>query len=380
MPTVQSLLDALDAIAPLALAEDWDNVGLIAGDARDELRGPVLLSIDLTAPLADEAKALGAGAVLAYHPPIFQPIKRLTSADARQALLLTLLRQGLSVVSPHTSLDAAPGAMSDWLADCVLEPGHPRAADRRALVPKALPTPSAECKIVTFVPPAEAERVRGALASAGAGLMGKYQACSFTTPGTGTFLGGAGSKPTVGQPGHLESVPEVRVEMVIARRSIPLAVELLRRFHPYEHPAIDVYPLEPLAERATGAGRRLTLDRPVPIDQIAQRVKANLRVSHVQIAPAFDPARPIARVGVCPGAGADLVDAAVKEGCDLFLTGEMKHHEVLAANAKGLGIMLAGHSNTERGYLPLLAARLNELVPGLDARHASSDRMLMQTV
>lgn len=380
MPTVQSLLDALEAIAPMALAEEWDNVGLIAGDARDELRGPVLLSIDLTAPLMDEARSAGAGAIVAYHPPIFTPIKRLTAADARQALLLTALRQGVSVVSPHTSLDAAPGAMSDWLADCVLEAGHPRAADRRALVPKALPTPSAECKIVTFVPVAEADRVRGALASAGAGRIGNYQACSFISTGTGTFLGGPGSSPAVGQAGHLESVAEVRLEMVIGRRSVPLAVELLRRLHPYEQPAIDVYPLEPLAERATGAGRRLTLDRPVTIGEIAQRVKENLRVSHVQIAPAFDHARPIVRVGVCPGAGAGLVDAAVREGCELFLTGEMKHHEVLAANARGLGVMLAGHSNTERGYLPMLAQRLMELVPGLDARHASSDRTLMQTV
>jgi len=379
-PTVQSLLDALDAVAPSALAEDWDNVGLIAGDARDELRGCVLLSIDLTGPLIDEAEACGAGAIVAYHPPIFAPIKRLTAADARQGLLLRALRRGMSVVSPHTSLDAAAGAMSDWLADCVLEPGHTRSADRRALIAKALPAPTAECKLVTFVPAAEADKVRGALASAGAGLIGAYQACSFFAPGTGTFLGGPGTAPALGTPGHLESVPELRLEMVIPRRSIPLAIELLRSFHPYERPAIDVYALEPLPERGTGAGRRLTLDRPVPIGEIAARVRKNLGVSHVQIAPAFDPAKSIARVGVCPGAGASLVDAAAREGCELFLTGEMKHHEVLAANARGVGVMLAGHSNTERGYLPLLAARLRELIPGLDVRHAASDRTLMQTL
>jgi putative NIF3 family GTP cyclohydrolase 1 type 2 len=291
----------------------------------------------------------------------------------------------MSILSPHTTLDAAPGAMSDWLADTVLDPAHPRAADRRAIVPKALPRPSEECKIVTFVPAADVDRVRGALASAGAGIIGPYSACAFFATGTGSFIAGPGARPAVtsGQSrhdGHLELVPEARLEMVLAARSVPLAIELLKRFHPYQEPPIDVYRLEPKPQRSAGAGRRLTLDQPVTIHQLAERVKRALGVSHVQIAPARDPAHKISRVGVCPGAGAGLVDAAAREGCELYLTGEMKHHEVLAANAKGVGILLAGHSNTERGYLPRLAAHLASTIPGATFRHAACDRTLMQTV
>ena len=379
-PTVQSLLDAMDAVAPLALAEEWDNVGLIAGDARSALRGPVLLTIDLTDGVLSEAEGVGAGAILSYHPPIFHAIKRLVASDARQGLILRALSGGMAVVSPHTSLDAAPGCMSDWLADAVLEPGQPRSADRRALIPRAIEDASGRCKIVTFVPASHVEQVRGALASAGAGTIGNYQACSFSATGTGTFLGNQGAHPTVGKVGQLEHVPEVRLEMVILRRAVPLAVELLRSLHPYEEPGIDVYPLEPKAERGTGAGRRLTLDTPATIGELAQRVKTNLGLTHVQIAPARGVESKLSRIGICPGAGASLVESASRESCEVFLTGEMKHHEVLAANAMGIGIILAGHSNTERGFLPRLAERLNAITPGLQARHAGADKVLMRTV
>lgn len=381
--TVADLLGALDRIAPLALAEEWDNVGLIAGDPAAAMRGPVVLTIDLTEATLAEAEAMRAGAIIAYHPPIFTPIKRLVATDARQALILRALGRGMAIVSPHTSLDAAPGCMSDWLADAVLPTGSGGGGgDRRALIPKALSSPSQECKIVTFCPAKSVEQLRGALASVGAGNIGRYQACSFFAPGTGTFLGAAGTNPVIGSAGQLEHAEEVRLEMVLPRRSVPLALELLRRFHPYEEPAVDVYALEPKPDRGTGAGRRLTLDVPVTLHEVAERVKKHLGLQDVQIAPT--PLRPegakVTRIGLCPGAGASLADAAAREGCDLFITGEMKHHEVLAANALGLSILLAGHSNTERGYLPKLAARLNEMLPGVEAKHASSDRMLMRTV
>jgi dinuclear metal center YbgI/SA1388 family protein len=386
--TIGDLLSAMDRIAPLALAEEWDNVGLIAGDPASSITGPVLITIDLTEAVLAEAEAARAGAIVSYHPPLFQPIKRLVATDARQALILRALAHGMHILSPHTSLDAAPGCMSDWLADALLPEASANASmrggggDRRALIAKALSRHTEECKIVTFCPRANVEQLRGAMASAGAGNIGRYQACSFFAEGTGTFLGGPGTHPAVGSAGQMEEAKEVRLEMVLSRRSVPLALELLRRFHPYEEPAIDVYTLEAKPDRSTGAGRRVTLDAPATIHELAERVKRNLGLSHVQIAPT--PLRPethkITRVGLCPGAGASLADAAAREGCDLFLTGEMKHHEVLAANAKGLSIILAGHSNTERGYLPKLAARLSELLPGLTIRHAASDRMLMRTV
>ncbi len=380
--TIADLAAAMETIAPAALAEEWDNVGLLVGDPGARVGGPVLLTIDLTPAVIAEAESIKAGAIVAYHPPIFTPIRRLTADDSRQHTILRAVRAGMAVYSPHTALDSAPGGMCDWLADCVLPAGKPRSADRRALVPKALPRASEEAKIVTFVPANELSKVRGALASAGAGRLGKYTVCSFATAGEGTFLGGPDSRPAVGKPEVLESANEVRLEMVIPLRAVPLAMELLKGFHPYEEVPVDVYPLLGRPSRDTGAGRRLVLDKPVTMAQMAARLKAALKASHVQFAaaPGHAEAFAFSHIGLCPGAASSLLDAAAREGCQLFITGEMKHHEVLDANARGVSVLLGGHSTTERGYLPILAARLGELMPRAKFQTAASDKTLMQTV
>jgi dinuclear metal center YbgI/SA1388 family protein len=383
MGTVQmaDVMAAIESFAPLSLAEPWDNVGLIIGDRTQTLTGPIVLTIDLTPAVMDECEAIKASAVIAYHPIIFEPIKRLTTDDARQKTTLRAIRNNMAIYSPHTALDSAAGCMSDWLTDMIFPAGKPRAGDRRSLVPKPLPAPDEECKIVTFVPAAEVDRLRSALASAGAGQIGKYSVCSFASPGEGTFFGTDDTRPAVGKKGQLEKVAELRLEMVLSRRAVPLALQTLKAFHPYEEPAIDVYELRPKTLRNVGAGRRVVLDEPVTIQQLAERIRTNLGLTHVQIAPApgrdhekFD------RVGICPGAGASLAEAARRELCPIFFTGEMKHHEVLEANAQGQGVILAGHSNTERGYLPRLAEKLAHLLPESNFVVSQNDRTLMRMV
>lgn len=371
-PTIGTLSAALGAIAPTHLAESWDNVGLLLGDPAAALDGPVLLTIDLSEQVLNEAEKTRARAIIAYHPPIFRPIKHITASDPRTRLVLRAARLGLAIYSPHTALDAASDGLADWLADTVMDPSRPRSADRRALHPRAEAADSENVKIVTFVPQAEVEKVRGAMASAGAGVIGKYSVCSFTAPGTGTFLGAPDSKPAVGAPGELETVDELRLEMVCPRRSLPLALATLRELHPYEEPAVDVYPLEPRPVRTLGVGRRVMLDTPVALRTLAERVKKALGVSHVLIGDATG--RPVRCAGVCPGSGAELMDAAIEEGCDVYLTGEMKHHDVLAAMARGLNLILAGHTSTERGYMPILAKRLAAAIKGVEFRVAAEDR------
>jgi dinuclear metal center YbgI/SA1388 family protein len=378
---LQTLIDALERIAPLELASDWDNVGLLLGSREDELRGPVLLTIDFTGAVLHEAAQHNAGAVVAYHPPIFSPIKRLTGDDQVQRTLLRAARQGLAIYSPHTALDAAPDAMSDWLADGLLEtPANRRSdADRKALIPRESVAKGAEVKIVTFVPAEKAAAVRDALASAGAGRIGQYEVCSFSAPGTGTFLGTQGAHPAVGRVGRLEQVSELRLEMVCAKAALALAIETLRHFHPYEEPAIDVYPLAPQPVRGAGPGRRLVLDRPATPVQLAERLKRHLKIERIKVASPDD-TKAVTHVGVCPGAGASLVDAARAQGCSVFVTGEMKHHEVLAAVRSGMSVILAGHTNTERGYLPVLGQRLETEIPGLRCVVSTADRDPLRNV
>jgi dinuclear metal center YbgI/SA1388 family protein len=377
---VQDLVGIMQSIAPLEFAEEWDRVGLLVGDGRRDLSGPVLLTIDLTERVLAEAVSAGAGAVVAYHPPIFEPLNRVTDATPRQRVVLRAVEANVAIYSPHTALDAVPGGITDWLCEGLSagEPGR-IAGDCRALAPHTHLPASQEAKIVTFVQPGDVEKIRNALASGGAGIIGKYHLCSFESHGIGTFAGAPDSKPRVGQPGQLERTDEVRLEMVCGTSALPVAIELLRRFHPYEEPAIDVYQLVPQPRRNSGQGRRLVLDRPATVAELAQRLKTFLKRDRVRFALAGED-RPVTRIGVVPGSGAALSRLARDEGCELFVTGEMKHHEVLGALNAGMSLLLGNHTSTERGYLPRLAAHIQKLAPGLRVLVSQVDQDPLITV
>ncbi|MCW5755831.1 MAG: Nif3-like dinuclear metal center hexameric protein [Phycisphaeraceae bacterium] len=377
MATVGDLIHALDTFAPLRYAGDWDNVGLILGSRAQPLAGPVLLTIDLAPEVMEEARSIRASAILAYHPPIFHPIKSITDETAMGAMLLQAITSGMAIVSPHSSLDAAPGGMTDWLCEAISgsKTEGSIAGDVRALTPHQEQPASQQVKVITFVPEKDAEQLRNALASAGAGIIGNYTACSFSIPGTGTFFAGDDASPAVGEVGHLERVPEVRLEMVCSRAALPIAMETLRQFHPYEEPAVDLYELMPEPVRHAGAGRRMVLDRPASPAEIADRLKTFLGIPAVKVAtPDGGVHTPVRTVGVCPGAGASLRHHALQARCDFFVTGEMTHHEALELLRKGCGVLLAGHTNTERGYLPRLKDRLADLLPGVECAVSTRDR------
>jgi dinuclear metal center YbgI/SA1388 family protein len=372
---VSDLARAMESIAPLELAEGWDNVGLLVGSMDRELAGPVLLTIDFTEAVLAEAIGLKAAAIVSYHPPLWDPLKRITAATPGGRILLGAIEHRMAIYSPHTALDAAQGGVTDWLSEGLSGGGDGKiAGDSRALVPHPRAEEMQEVKIVTFVPQAQVEAVRNALASAGAGLIGAYKVCSFAAPGTGTFLGGERSSPAVGKPGRLEHVAELRLEMACSKAALPLALETLGRFHPYEEPAVDVYELLPRPDRHAGPGRRVVLDQPATLAQLAERLKQHLHIPVVNIASAGDAERPLTRVGVCPGSGASLAGAAMNDQCEVFITGEMKHHEMLEALHGGLSLILAGHTNTERGYLPRLARRLEPLLPRVKFVVSAADR------
>lgn len=380
MVLVSDLVEAMRRIAPLRYAEPWDKVGLQVGRESQKLDGPVLLTIDLTPTVLSEALAHGARAIVAYHPPIWKPLETITSATTKGETLLRAIEAGIAIYSAHTALDAVPGGVTDWLCEGISggEPGK-IAGDCRALEPA---TPGeAEVKIVTFVPEDSIENVRNGLATAGAGTIGGYRVCSFSVEGEGTFFGGEETTPVVGEKGNFEKVTERRLEMVCPASAVALALETLRSFHPYEEPAVDVYPLERKPQRRAGAGRRLVLDQPCTMETIAQRLKGHLVHARVKGAAAGGAkSRLISHIGVVPGAGESLAGAAAREGCELFVTGEMRYHEVNAALDQGMSVLLAGHTNTERGFLPLLAARLNERLPKAAFVVSREDRDVLRRV
>ncbi|HCT45323.1 MAG: Nif3-like dinuclear metal center hexameric protein [Phycisphaerae bacterium] len=378
---VQDLVDAMETIAPLKLREEWDKVGLQLGDPKRTLTGPILLTIDLTERVLQEAIDAKASAIVAYHPPIFSPLESLTDRTHSERIIRGCAEAGIAIYTPHTALDAAHDGVTDWLCEGVSAPAGEAQqgmihGDCRALIPATGGDRDREVKVITFVPNNEVDHLRGALGTAGAGGMGNYKLCSFSTVGEGTFLPDEGANPTIGKVGSLERVKETRIEMVCSRRALALVIETLKEFHPYETPAYDIVELVPEPIRRIGSGRRLVLDRPADIKSIADRLKHHLDRSRIRyaLAPGHEqPNHVFETIAVVPGSGGSLWHDARDQGCELFVTGEMTHHHILAARQSGISILLAGHTNTERGYLPRLKAKLAAQLPDASLVMSTSD-------
>ena len=376
-----TLAEALEHIAPATLAEDWDNVGMLVGDPDAELgRGPIVLTIDLTRDVLDEAISAGARAMVAYHPPIFSPMRSIVASDPKQALVLGAIAHGMSVFSPHTALDAVEGGVADWLLDQAVGEAESAlsATKRTALAAHLSQDNNRTHKLVVFVPTEPDEllgRVRDALAVVGAGTIGNYSRCAFSLEGMGFFEGGAGANPTIGRAGALETVREHRLEMVCPGDRLAEILTVLRDVHPYEEPAFDVYRVEKTPDGLRGAGRVQSLGEPGDVRAIAKRLQRALGVEVVKLAGPECPSHggTATCVAVCPGSGGSLLEAAIARGADLFITGELSHHETLFALSRGCSVLLAGHTNTERGYLPVLRNRLMAELPDLDVRISARD-------
>lgn len=341
MPTVAAVTAFLDRFAPPALAADWDNTGLLAGDPA----GPadrVLTCLTLTPDVAAEAVAERAQLIVSHHPVFFRGVKKLTPATPDGRVLLPLLRAGIAVYSPHTSFDNCPSGINDGLV---------RRLGLTNVRPLRTREGRRECKLVVFVPDADLTKVSDAVFAAGAGVIGQYEQCSYRLPGTGTFFGTESTNPTVGQKGRREEVSEWRLEVVVPEGKVDAVVAAMRAAHSYQEPAFDVYPLRPSA--AGGEGRVGELATPTTLGDLARLAKAQLVAACVQVVGGL--AKPVTRVAVACGAAGEFLPDAVRTGADAFLTGEMRFHDCATA---AIGVILPGHYATERPGVEDLAATL----------------------
>ena len=352
MLTVGAIAEYLGEVAPLSLAADWDNVGLLLGDAAAPVK-KVMTCLTVTAESAAEAVADGAGLIVSHHPIFFRPSKRLTAATAEGRMLLSLARAGVAVYSPHTAFDNAPGGINDTIA---------RRLELRAVTPLLPQEGPRQCKLVVFVPDQDLAKVSDALFAAGAGRIGQYSECSFRLAGTGTFFGSEATNPTVGEKGRREEVSEWRLEAICPEANLAAALAAMRKAHSYEEPAYDVYPLRPERHRL-GIGRFGTLAQPTSLKALAAALKTKLSAASVQVVGESE--RMVQRVAIVCGAGGDFVSAAVAQKADVLLTGEARFHECLKAQGDGLSLVLPGHFASERPGIEELAGRLQGRFPSL---------------
>ena len=233
MPTVADVMKFLEKVAPLTLAAEWDNVGLLLGDSAREVRR-VMTCLTVTPESAAEAVREKADLLVSHHPILFRPVPKLTAASTEGRMLLDLVRAGASVYSPHTAYDNAPGGINDGLARRL------RLTNVRSL--RSLPSGS-QTKLVVFVPDKDLAKVSDALFAAGAGRIGEYRECSYRLSGTGTFFATEATNPTIGTKGRREDVAEWRLEVVCPTGRVAEIVRAMRSAHSYEEPAFDLYPL-----------------------------------------------------------------------------------------------------------------------------------------
>ena len=248
MPTLPRLSDVVDLLHgwyPPATADSWDAVGLVSGDPGQDVR-KVLFAVDPSPAVAQEAADWGADLLVVHHPLFLKPVHGIARTTPKARTLGVLLDAGCALLTAHTNADQAVGGVSEALATTL---------GLTNLSPVVARDPSPVDKLTVYVPAADADRLREALAAAGAGTIGDYDSASFSTPGEGRFRPTAGANPILGEVGRLEVVDEVRVEVVLARPRRTAVVAALLAAHPYEEPAYDVVELAPATPAGTGSGR-----------------------------------------------------------------------------------------------------------------------------
>lgn len=355
-PRLGHVLDALEMLYPAASAAPWDAVGLVCGDPQDEV-SKVLFAVDPTEPVVDEALRWGAELLVTHHPLLLRPVHGVGATTAKGRLIHRLVRDGCALAAIHTNADVASPGVSDALARTV------GLRDLSPLMPQAL---TALDKVVVFVPVDAADRLVDAMAGAGAGALGAYSRCAFTSTGTGTFIPGPGASPAVGVVGEVATLTEVRVEMVLARRYRGAVVAALRAAHPYEEPAFDLLEMVDDTAPATGAGRVGRLASPVTLERFAQHVASVLPDTVQGVRVAGDMTATVQRVAVCGGAGDDLFDAVQASGADVYVTADLRHHPASQAReSAGAGppfLIDVAHWASEWPWLAGGASRLESML------------------
>lgn len=333
IPKIADIVGIINKIAPMTLAEAWDNPGLQVGDPAGEVTR-IMVALDPTPATINSALASSCQLLITHHPLIFKPLKSISTATPLGAIIQKAIKGGLSIISLHTNYDIASGGLNDLLAGKI---GLINA------VPLKVTATSELIKLVVFVPVGHLEQVRSAIFPFAAS-QGDYLDCSFAADGIGTFTPCEGAQPFIGTVGELSKVAEERLELLILRTRLPHALKALRAAHPYEEPAFDLYPLLNEGEKL-GLGRIGRLQEPISLGEYVVALK------RVLSAPALryvgDPAAQISKVALCSGSGSSLLREAARSGADVLVTGDVKYHEARDAEDMGIALIDAGHFPTE---------------------------------
>lgn len=342
--TINDITSYLEELAPKAYQESYDNSGLIVGNPQAAVTG-VLISLDATEEIVEEAIASGCNLVVAHHPIIFRGLKKLTGSNYVERTVIKAIRNDIALYAIHTNLDNVLDGVNAEIAQIIgLE-------NTRILSPKS----DVLSKIVTFCPKKNTEAVLAALHEAGAGNIGNYSHCSFRVNGTGSFQPNDKAKPAIGKNNQLEHVEEDRLELIFPDPMRGKIVRALQQAHPYEEVAYYLTTLQN-QHQEVGSGIIGSLPQPLSADQFLAHVKAAFGLSVIKYTPVD---QMISKVAVCGGAGSFLLQAARQQGADAFVSADFKYHEFFDAEGKIL-VADIGHYESEVSTKKLLHRKLNQ--------------------
>jgi dinuclear metal center YbgI/SA1388 family protein len=330
---VQEIIDLIEDFAPPALQENYDNSGLQVGDPDEKVKG-VLLCLDVTHEVIKEAQKKKCNLIIAHHPLIFSPLKRITGKTYVEQILLTAIRKNIAIYACHTN------------ADNVMAGVNKKVAEKLGLTNTKILQPKKGIlkKLVTFCPTDHAEKVRHALFKAGCGRIGNYDSCSYNLQGEGTFRGNEHSNPFAGEKNKLHTEQEVRIETVFESYKESKVVKALHKAHPYEVVAYDIYALDN-RHPEIGSGLIGNLPKAMKEEDFLQQVKSVFNVGCIRYTALTGDK--VHKVALCGGSGSFLLPDAIRSGAQIFITGDFKYHQFFDAENK-LVIADIGHYESEQ--------------------------------
>lgn len=342
---IAEVIRCLEALAPKAYQEDYDNSGLITGNA-DAPISNILLSLDCVEGVVEEAIRKNCNLIIAHHPIVFRGLKRLTEGNYVERAVIKAIKNDVAIYAIHTNLDNVNTGVNKKICD------------KLGLVNCSILQPKKDvlAKLVTFVPHSHVDQVLEALHAAGAGNIGNYKNCSFSVEGTGRFMPNDVANPFSGQANKLEQARELRIEVIFPRHLETKMIQSLKKAHPYEEVAYYLHFIEN-ENQEVGAGMIGELPEAIESKDFLIYLKDSMGLKVIRHTALL--AKPIKKVAVCGGAGSFLTHAAMRNGAHAFVSADFKYHEFFEADNKLL-IADIGHYESEIFTTELLAAYLKE--------------------
>ena len=341
---VKNLLNNLDKIAPFFLQESFDNSGIQFADL-DAPVTKILLSLDVTQGVLNEAIEKKANLIITHHPLLFSPLKQITKQ--KNPLLYQVITAQINLMAMHTNYDLSEDGLNDYVANLL---GIKKISSLQSSSEKIF-------KFAVYVPIQYADKVSQAIFKAGAGKIGRYTETSFNITGQGTFKPMEGTNPFIGKIGEKEEVQEIKIETVVAERDLDSVIQAMKDTHPYEEPAYDIYELK--TKSSYGIGVFGEIDKEVEISKFSLEVKNRLQAHYIRLIKSNE--QKIKRVALCTGSGGSLLEQVSRKNVDLYLTGDITYHTALRAKELGLNVLDVEHFDTEKFFVEALYNQLIKL-------------------